>query len=186
MRRDLGVKPCIYPEPVLIIATYGEDGTPCAMNAAWGGVHEEDEIFICLASEHKTTDNILKRREFTVSIATADQVAACDFVGLVSGNDVPDKVERAGFTVSKSDKVDAPIINELPMTLECRVKSYDERTCELVAKIINISVDEDVLNDKGLVDPVKMRPIIYDGMNRMYYELGSPAGRAFSEGRKLM
>ena len=186
MRRDLGVKPCMYPEPVLIIATYNDDGTPCAMNAAWGGIHEENELFICLDPSHKTTANILKRKEFTVSMAVADHVAACDYVGIVSGNNVPDKVAKAGFTVTKSSKVDAPIIDQLPMAIECRMKSYSDKTCELVAEIVNISVDEKVLNDKGNVDPKKMRPIIYDGMNHDYYEYGKVVGKAFGEGKKLM
>ena len=186
MRKDLGVKPCIYPEPVLIIATYNEDGTPCAMNAAWGGIHEENELFICLDPSHKTTENILKRREFTVSIAVEGQVAACDYVGIVSGKNVPDKVKRAGFTVTPSEKVDAPIIDQLPMAVECRMKSYDEKTCELVAEIVNISADESVLNEKGNIDPKKMRPIIYDGMNHDYYSYGSVVGKAFGEGKKLI
>lgn len=186
MRKDIGVKPCIYPEPVLIIATYNEDGTPCAMNAAWGGIHEENELFICLAPEHKTTENILRRKEFTVSMATADHVAACDYVGIVSGKNVPDKVAKAGFTVTPSKNVDAPIIDQLPMAIECRLKSYSEKTCEMIAEILNISVDESVLNERGYVDPMKMRPIIYDGMNHDYYEFGKIVGKAYSEGKKLM
>lgn len=186
MRKDLGVKPWIYPEPVLIIATYNDDGTPCAMNAAWGGIHEENELFICLDPGHKTTENILKRKEFTVSMATADHVTACDYVGIVSGKDVPDKVKKAGFTVTKSSKVDAPLIDQLPMAVECRMKSFNERTCELVAEIVNISVDESVLNDKGKVDPAKMKPIIYDSMNHDYYEFGKVVGKAFSDGKKLL
>lgn len=186
MRKDLGVKPWMYPEPVMIIATYNDDGTPCAMNAAWGGIHEENELFICLAPEHKTTENILKRKEFTVSMATAKHVAACDYVGIVSGKDVPDKVKRAGFTVTRSDKIDAPLIDQLPMAIECRMKSYNDKTCELVAEIVNISVDETVLNEKGRIDPKKMRPIIYDGMNHDYYEFGNVVGKAFGEGKKLI
>ena len=185
MRKDLGVRPCVYPEPVLILAAYGEDGVPCAMNAAWGGIHEENELFICLDPCHKTTENILLKKEFTVSLGTEDFVAACDYVGIVSGKDVPDKVEKAGFTVTRSDKVDAPIINELPMAIECRMKSYDSARCELIAEIVNISVDESVLNEKGLVDPMKMRPIIYDGLNKDYYGYGRVVGKAFGEGKKL-
>lgn len=185
MRKDLGVKPCIYPEPVLILAAYGSDGVPCAMNAAWGGIHEENELFICLDPDHKTTKNILLRKEFTVSIGTEDYVAACDYVGIVSGNDVPDKVAKAGFTISKSDKVDAPIINELPMAIECRLKSYDSTRCEMIAEIVNISADESILNEKGSIDPKKLRPIIYDGLNKVYYGYGEPVGKAFGEGKKL-
>ncbi len=185
MRKDFGVKPFLYPEPVLIIGTYCDDGTPCAMNAAWGGIHEENELFLCLSPEHKTVENILKRKEFTVSMATADTVAACDYVGIVSGNDVPDKVKRAGLTAAKSSKVNAPIFDQLPMAVECRLKSYNDKTCELIAEIVNVSVDEKVLNENGKVDPAKMRPIIYDGMNHDYYEFGKVVGKAFSDGKKL-
>lgn len=104
----------------------------------------------------------------------------------MQGKDVPDKVKKAGFTVTKSSKVDAPIIDQLPMAVECRMKSFNEKTCELIAEIVNISVDESVLNDKGKVDPKKMRPIIYDSMNHDYYEFGKVVGKAFSEGKKLL
>lgn len=186
MRKDLGVKPCIYPEPVLILAAYGEDGTPCAMNAAWGGIHEENELFICLDPGHKTTENILLKKEFTVSIGTEDFVAECDYVGLVSGKDVPDKVARAGFTVVRSDKIDAPIINELPMAIECRMKSYDKGSCELIAEIVNISVDEGILNEKGHIDVRRLKPIIYDGLNKDYYGFGAIVGKAFGDGKRFL
>ena len=184
-RVNYGAKPIMFPQPVLIIATYDENGMPNAMNAAWGITTDFKEITISL-SEHKTTDNLAVRGAFTVSMATADHVAACDYVGIVSGKNVPDKVKKAGFTVTKSSKVDAPLIDQLPMAVECKMKSFNEKTCELVAEIINISVDESVLNDKGKVDPAKMRPIIYDSMNHDYYEFGKVVGKAFSEGKKLI
>lgn len=182
MRKNLGVKPCLYPEPVLIIGTYDEDGTPNAMNAAWGGIHEDDEIYICLSEDHKTVKNLLKRKAFTVSFATVDTLVACDYVGIVSGNDVKDKFAKAGFTATKSEFVDAPIINELKMSVECTVKSYSNE--ELVGKIVNVSVDESILTD-GKVDVSKLRPIIYDGLNRDYLEIGKKVGKAFSDGNKL-
>ncbi len=182
MRKNLGVKPCLYPEPVLIIGTYDEDGTPNAMNAAWGGIHEDDEIYICLSEDHKTVKNLLKRRAFTVSFATVDTMAACDYVGIVSGNDVKDKFAKAGFTATKSEFVDAPIINELKMSVECTVKSYANE--ELVGKIVNVSVDESIMTD-GKVDVSKLRPIIYDGLNRDYLEIGNKVGKAFSVGNSL-
>ena len=114
MRRNFGAKPILYPEPVLIIAAYGEDGTPNAMNAAWGGLSEEAEISMCLSPEHKTVENILKRKAFTVSVGTADTVVPCDYVGIVSGNKVADKFEKADFHAVKSEFVDAPLIQELP------------------------------------------------------------------------
>lgn len=124
MRKNFGAKPLTYPQPVFIIATYGEDGTPDAMNAAWGGISEMNEISMCLNADHKTVKNILKRRAFTVSMAEAGYVAACDYVGLVSGNKVADKFAKAGFHAVKSEFVDAPLIDELSVAVECRLKDY--------------------------------------------------------------
>ena len=118
MRKNFGSKPACYPMPVYIIGTYGADGTPNAMNAAWGGISEEEEISLCISAGHKTTANILEKKAFTVSMATADQIAACDYVGIVSGNKVPDKFAKAGFHAEKSAFVDAPIILELPLALD--------------------------------------------------------------------
>jgi len=184
MRKDLGAKPCIYPEPVLIVGTYNEDGTPNAMNAAWGGIHEDYEVFLCLSPEHKTVENILKRKAFTVSFATKETVVGSDYVGIVSGNNVPDKFERAGFHAVKSEKVDAPLIEELPVALECKLISYTEKNCECIGQIVNLSVDESVLTD-GKIDLGKYHPIIYDGPNHDYYAYGEKVGNAFSDGKKL-
>ena len=185
MRKNFGAKPLLYPQPVFIIATYGEDGVPNAMNAAWGGLTEENELTICISENHKTTANILARGAFTVSMADAAHVAECDYVGVVSGNKVPNKMEIAGFTTFKSELVDAPIIAELPMALECRLKSYDAETCRLVGEIVNVSADESVLGENGKVDPAKLRPITYDPMNHKYLVLGETVGNAFSDGLKL-
>ncbi len=184
MRKDFGSKPCIYPEPVLIIATYNEDGTPNAMNAAWGGIHEDHEIGLCLSPEHKTVENILKRKAFTVSFATKETMVGSDYVGIVSGNDVPDKFEKAGFHAEKSDKVDAPIIKELPICLECKLMSYTEKNCECIGEIVNLSIDESIMTD-GKVDLKKYHPIIYDGLNHDYLMFGEKVGNAFSDGKQL-
>ena len=125
MRKNFGAKPYLYPQPVFIIATYGEDGTPDAMNAAWGGISDDTQISLCLSAGHKTVKNILARKAFTVSMADAAHVTACDYVGVVSANQTPDKLERAGFHTTKSEFVDAPLIDELPMAVECRLVSYD-------------------------------------------------------------
>ena len=185
MRKNFGAKPVIYPQPVLIIGTYDANGVPDAMNAAWGGISEETEISICLSPEHKTVENILARKAFTVSMATADQVAACDYVGIVSGNDMPDKVARAGFHAVKSELVDAPLFEELPMAVECRLISYDPESCRMVGEIVNVCADESILTD-GIIDPAKLRPITYDGMNHTYHVLGEAVGRAFHDGAALM
>ena len=185
MRKNFGAKPLLYPQPVFIIASYDENGVPNAMNAAWGGISEEKEISICVSEDHKTTKNILARGAFTVSMADADHVTECDYVGVVSGNKVPDKLERAGFHTVKSEFVDAPIIEELPMAVECRLISYDAETCRLVGEIVNVCADERVLGENGKVDPAKLRPITFDPMNNAYLVLDEKVGNAFSDGLKL-
>ena len=185
MRKNFGVQPAVYPMPVFIIATYGEDGTPDAMNAAWGGISEANEISICISADHKTTENTLKRKACTVSMADADHVVACDYVGIVSGNDVPDKFAKAGFHALKSEFVDAPLIEELPMAVECNLISYDAENCRLVGEIVNVSADERILNEEGKVDPVKLRPITFDPMNNAYLVLGEKVGNAFADGAAL-
>lgn len=185
MRKNFGAKPLSYPQPVFIIATYGEDGTPDAMNAAWGGISEENEISLCLSAGHKTVKNIRERGAFTISMADAEHVAACDYVGIVSGNSVPDKFAKAGFHAEKSGFVDAPLIRELPVALECRFKDYNPDTCILRGEIVNVSVDERVLDENGRVDAAKAAPIIFDPFNNEYLKVGEKVGKAFSDGKKL-
>ena len=184
MRKNFGAKPILYPEPVLIIAAYGEDGTPNVMNAAWGGLSEETEISMCLSPEHKTVKNILARGAFTVSVGTADTVVPCDYVGIVSGNKVADKFEKAGFHAVKSEFVDAPLIQELPLALECTLVSYDAETCRMVGRIVNVCADESVLTE-GKIDPAKLRPIVFDGANHTYHVIGGQVSRAFHDGTVL-
>ena len=184
MRKNFGAKPMLYPMPVLMIATYNADGTPNMMNAAWGGISEEKEITICVDSAHKTAENLVARKAFTVSVATAEQLTVCDYLGVVSGNDCADKVTKAGFHAFRSEFVDAPLVEELPMALECRVISYDEESCRLVGEIVNVCADERVLSD-GKIDPMKLRPITFDPVNHRYYVLGEQVGLAFRDGLKL-
>lgn len=185
MRKNFGVKTWLYPMPVFIVAAYDNEGKPNAMNAAWGGIYTDNMIGICLSEDHKTTQNILATRAFTVSMATAEQVTACDYVGIVSGNKEPDKFHKAGFHATKSEFVNAPIIDELPMTVECELVSYDTETCFMVGKIVNVSADEKILNENGKIDLSKLRPITYDPCNHDYIELGAKVGNAFSDGKKL-
>ncbi len=185
MRKNFGAKPYTYPQPVLIIASYDENGTPDAMNAAWGGISDDTQISMCLSAGHKTVKNILKRKAFTVSMADAAHVAACDYVGIVSANDVPDKLEKAGFHTTRSEFVDAPLIDELPMTLECRLVSYDEESCRMVGEIVNVSAEESVLDENGKIDPGKLQPITFDPVNNAYLKLGEKVGNAFRDGLAL-
>ena len=185
MRKNFGPKPMCYPMPVYMIATYNSDGTPNVMNAAWGGISEEKEISICVDSGHKTAENVVERKAFTVSMATVPYMTACDYVGIVSGNKEPDKFAKAGFHATKSEFVDAPIIDELPMALECKLISYDPESCRLVGEIVNVSADESVLGENGKVDVSKLQPITFDPMNHQYLALGEEVGRAFHAGLAL-
>ena len=180
-RVNFGAKPWLYPMPVLIIATYDENGVPDAMNAAWGIITDMNEISISMA-EHKTTENLAKTGAFTVSMATADTVAASDYVGIESAKKVPDKFEKAGFHATKSEYVNAPLIDELPMALECKVKSFEKGI--LIGEIVNINADESILTD-GRIDPAKLKPICYDPVNNDYLGLGEKVGNAFKDGLKL-
>lgn len=184
MRKDFGAKTWLFPMPVLMIGTYDENGNPDLMNAAWGGIHDEGQIGICLSPGHKTTKNLLRSKSFTVSMGTADTVAECDYLGLVSGNEVPDKIEKVGFHARKAASVDAPVFDELPMALECRLLSYDEASGALVGEIVNVSVSEEALDGEGRPDPGKIRPIAFDTVGCTYTTLGEKVGTAFSDGKK--
>lgn len=184
MRKNFGPKTWMYPMPVLIVGTYDENGKPNAMNAAWGGIYDTDQVMLCLSHGHKTYKNIQAKGAFTVSMATAGQLMACDYVGLESGNKVENKFQKAGFTATKSEFVDAPVIDQLPMTIECRL--FGE-TAEgiLIGQIVNISADESILDAEGKISPELLKPITYDSVHHVYRSLGEPVGHAFADGAKL-
>lgn len=175
------VTPCRYLLSALIQRGRNSQRHECGL-----GRHQRGkEITIFVDSGHKTAENLMSRKAFTVSMATANHVAACDYVGLVSGNKEPDKFAKAGFHATKSEFVDAPLIDELPMALECEVISYDHETCRLVGRIVNVSADESVLGQNGKVDVGKLRPITFDTMNNQYLVLGEKVGQAFHDGVQL-
>ena len=184
MRKNFGSKPWFYPLPVLIIGTYGEDGTPNAMNAAWGGLYDADLVELCLSAGHKTTANIRARGAFTISFADAANVAAADYVGLVSANKEPDKLQKSGFHASKSDFVDAPVLDELPLTLECELVKFTENG-NVIGRIVNISADERILGADGSIDLAKFRPISFEPVHNKYHVLGEVVGSAFRDGAAL-
>ena len=184
MRKDFGSKTWLYPMPVLIVAAYDSEGKPNAMTAAWGGIYTDDKVGICISEGHKTTRNILASKAFSVSMATAKEIVACDYIGITSGNKVPDKLERAGFHTVPSKHINAPVIEELPMTMECEFVSYDEESNFLVGRIINISADESILTDER-IDIDKLQPISYDPVSNCYRAIGEKAGNAFSDGKQL-
>lgn len=172
----------ITPEGVFIIATYDENGVPNAMNAAWGIQSDYTEVSFFLA-EHKTTENIKKTGAFTVSFATKDTVVISDYFGVESGKSV-NKIEKAGVHVHKSAHINAPIIEEYPLTLECKVKSFDDKTGVLVGEIVAEQADERILTD-GKIDLGKMKPIIYDPSTHVYRVIGEVVGHAFKDGLAL-
>lgn len=186
-RVNFGAKGIITPLPAIMIATYDEQGNPDVMMAAWGGQCGPNHICFNL-SPHKTTGNIRLKQAFTISFASKGNVVESDFFGLVSANDVPDKVARAGFTVTKSPNVDAPIINEYPLTLECRVVTFDENEnggARVVGEIVNMSADESILTD-GKVDLAKLQPVIYDSSSNNYRVVGDSVGQAWESGKAVI
>lgn len=185
MRKQLGKKLVFAPLPVLILGTYGEDGTPCAMNAAWGAQSDYSRVHVFLGP-HKTTENLQARKAFTLSFADAANVVPADYVGIVSGAKVPDKVARAGWHAVKSRKVDAPIFKELPLALECTVEDLIEEDGGyiLVGAVQGMSADERILT-KGKVDLDKLKPIAFDSAAAAYRTLGPVIAPAFKAGKAI-
>ena len=183
MRKNFGAKPFLYPQPVMILGTYDENGKANAMNAAWGGIVGANEIIVDL-SAHKTTDNIIINKAFTVGVADLEHLVACDYVGIVSANKEADKMQKAGFTTTKSGYVNAPVINELPLTLECELVKVIDGS-KYLAEIKNVSADEKYLGDDGEIDLSKFTPITYDPVHHGYYRLGERVGNAFKDDKKF-
>lgn len=184
IKQSLGNKALIYPQPVLIVATYSQDGSANAMNAAWGAVWDYTKISIIIDRNHKTVENLLEKQAFTVSIADQDHLVQADYLGIVSGHKVPSKVTSAGLSSSKSATVDAPIIDDFPLTLECRLVSYNKETEQAIGEVVNTLADESILTN-GKIDLTKFRPLTYDPMNHHYHVLGEQVGKAYSDGKKL-
>ena len=187
MKKTLGPKPYIYPQPVLIVATYGEDGTPDAMNVAYGGIVNSNRLQINIGVRHKTSDNIKAKQAFTVGIADEKNLVPADYVGIVSGHDETEKMQKTGWHLTKSSCVDAPIIDELPVTLECRVEEINQydQTLRIVAEIVNVSADEAVLDEEGQINAEKLNAISYDPSTHAYLRVGGKAGQAFADGNQL-
>lgn len=185
MRTDFGAREILFPMPVLIIGTYDENGKPDAMNAAWGSIGDTKEVFLCLDPEHKTVKNLLKTREFTVSPATMDKIVEADYVGIVSANTEADKIEKAGLHHSKSKNVNAPVFEEFPVSLECRLKSFDESCGHLFGEIVNITADDSVITD-GKIDIAKLKPVAYNSAAHTYHVVnGEACAKAFNCGNAL-
>ena len=182
MRKNIKTTEAIFPMPVLMIATYNEDGSIDVMNAAWGTMFERDYVMLNLTETHKTVKNIKERGAFTVSIADSKHVKEADYFGMVSGNNTKDKFEKAGLTATKSEIVDAPIINEFPICMECEFVEYKE--CGVIGKVVNVSADESVMSGEN-VDISLVNAIAFDPYTHGYYEVGKRVGEAFKDGLEL-
>ena len=189
MKKDLGVNPYLFPMPVLMIATYGEDDAVDVMNMAWGGICSRNMVALNINRNHKTAQNVKARKAFTLSIADIDHIEAADFFGIASGNKMPDKFARSGLHAVKSDKVDAPVVEEFPVTLECRVTELQDTSYggfRVIGEIVGVLADEKVLDETGKVDPTKLNAFVFDQFQNGYYAIGEKVGQAWSSGQGLM
>ena len=184
MRKNLKIIPAIFPMPVLMIATYNEDGSVDVLNAAWGMAYDYTQIKLNISENHKTAENIRRTGCFAVSLATVETLNESDYFGIVSGNNTSDKFERTGFHTVKSEHVDAPIITEYPVCMECRAVEIDGEY-GVLGEIVNLSVDEKYLDEEGRPDLSKMNTIAYDPFTHGYYEVSKKVGQAFSDGKKI-
>lgn len=188
MLKNLGVKPYTFPMPVLMISTYNEDGSVDVMNMAWGGVCAENMVALNIDEDHKTSENIKRTRAFTLSIADIDHIEAADFFGIATGNKMKDKFERSGLHAIKSVKVNAPIVQEFPLTLECKVVECQNTVYgfRVLGEILNVLADEKVLDDKDKVNPAKLNAFVFDQFQSGYYAIGEKVGQAWQTGAKFM
>ena len=188
MRKNLGVQPALFPMPVAIVAAYDADGKVNPMNAAWAMISDMDKIALFIDESHKTTKNIHQTKAFTVGIANVPNMKAADFFGIASGNDMTDKFERSGCHAVKSEFVNAPVITEFPVTLECELAEVvnADNLHAVVGKIINVSADEKVLDENGKIDPVKLNALMFDQFQNGYYSVGQKVGQAWDAGQELM
>ena len=186
MKKDIGVQQAVFPMPVLMVATYNEDGSVNVMNAAWGTMQSRGTVALNLTESHKTVKNIKAKGAFTVSIADAAHLVEADYFGVESGNKVSDKFARSGLTASKAETVDAPVINEFPLCLECEFIEYqhNEYGCGVIGKVVNVTADEKVMVD-GKLDMSLVNAIAFDPYTHGYYKVTERVGEAFKDGLKL-
>ena len=189
MKKDLGVKPYLFPMPVLMIATYGENEKIDVMNMAWGGICDDNMVALNITETHQTADNIKKRMAFTLSVADIPHLAESDYFGTVSGKNVQDKFERTSMHAVKSSKVDAPIILDYPLTLECKVVELEHTVnggFRVLGEILNVIADSKILDENGNVDPTKLNAFVFDQFQSGYYKIGEKVGEARKSGRKFI
>lgn len=187
-KTSLGVIPVIFPTPVLLIGTYNDDGSVDVMTVAWAVMSASNIAEVNILENHRTTENIKKRKAFTLAVATVETMAESDYFGIVSAAKAPDKFERSGFHATKSQYVDAPIIEEYPLTMECQLKSIEDGPEEMriLGTVLNVTAEESLLNEKGKVDPSKLHAIVWDNFQNGYYAVGEKVGQSFNIGKKFI
>ena len=188
MKKSLGAFPGVYPMPVLMVAAYDENGKVNVMNAAWGMICAMDKIALFIDEEHKTTQNLLKTKAFTVSIADKEHMDVADFFGIATGNKMTDKFERTGYHAVKSDVVNAPVIDEFPYVMECELAEVinTENMYAIVGKIVDTKAEESILDEKDKVEVEKLHALIFDQFKHGYYVSGDQVGKAWNAGKDLM
>lgn len=188
MKKSLGVKPYLYPMPVYMIGTYNENDTVDEMMMAWGGICAEDMVALNLEADHKTVANLKKRMAFTLAVPGADTLKESDYMGIVSAGKVSDKFARTGLHAVKGAAVDAPVIEEYPITLECTVEEMQEQPYGLrvLGKIVNVLADEKVLDESGKIDAGKIQAFIFDQIQYGYYAVGEKIGQAWNSGKSYI
>ncbi len=187
MKKDFGVKPYLFPMPTYMIGTYNDDDTVDVMMMAWGGICAGDMVALNLEEDHKTVANLRRRKAFTLAVPGSDTMAESDYFGIVSSNKAPDKFRRSGLTAVKSSRVDAPVIEEYPLTLECVVEKFEDEPygLRILGKIVNVMADEKVLDENGKIDTAKLNAFIFDQMSNGYYSVGEKIGKAWNAGADL-
>ena len=184
MKKELKITPGIFPMPVLMIGTYNEDGTVDVMNAAWGMAQSMKHLKLCLTESHKTVKNMKRTNSCTVALGTKNLIVESDYLGMVSSNNVSNKFEKTGLHAVKSNKVDAPIIEEYPICMECKVVGYEDDG--VLVEVVNVQAEEKYLNEDGTIKLNEVGIISYDPYGQGYYVVGDKVGQAFSDGKKLM
>lgn len=188
MKKDLGVIPAVYPMPVLMVAAYDADGKVNVLNAAWGMMCGMDKIMLCINEGHKTTQNIRVSKAFTVSLADRKHMEVADFFGIATGNKMDDKFERTGYHATASEHVNAPIVEEFPLVMECELAEIvsTDNIHAVIGRIVNVAAEESILDEKGKVNPEALNALIFDQFRSGYYVTGERVGKAWNAGASLM
>lgn len=186
MKRSLGANTLLFPTPVLMVGTYDAAGKPNLMNAAWGGIccSQPPCVAVSLRKATYSYSGIVDRKAFTVGIACEDRMTEADYCGIASGRNA-DKFAATGLTPVRSSLVDAPYAEEFPVVLECRLLQVVEigLHSQFIGEIVDVKGDAAVIGEDGLLDIMRIKPLIYDTAHKGYHGVTPCIGAAFSVGK---